>query len=291
MPVQDLPVNEAEELLLEHWERVERAAVRACRRRHLGWADTEDFVSRVKVKLCDNDYQVIRRYKGRSGAKFSTYLTSVVQNEILDYLDHLYGKWRPSAAAKRLGSVAVELDRLLTRDGFTFDEACQILSTRHGEAVDPGRLEEIAARLPQRTRRPVQDSEPVPHLSAQGKEPDEHLLEQERGAARRQVLQMLHEALKGLLPEDRLLVKMVCDRTVAQISRALRLEQKPLYRRLEKIYHDLRQELERRGVTQETLAEILRAAPLPEEGEEPARDGEEPAGEARNWPRGPSNEE
>ena len=34
-----------------------------------------------------------------------------------------WGKWRPSAVAKRLGPTAVLLDRLLTRDGRPFDDA------------------------------------------------------------------------------------------------------------------------------------------------------------------------
>lgn len=291
MSAQNVPVNKAEQLLLEHLELVERAAQRACRRRGLGREDTEDFVSRVNLKLCENDYAVIRRYKGRSGAKFSTYLVTVVQNEFRDYLDHLWGKWRPAAAAKRMGSVALKLDRLLTRDGFTFDEACQVLSTRKGKEVDLDELEEIAAQIPRRTGRPVEDDQPLPHLPARGKQPDEQLLERERGAARRQVLQVLGEALKDLPAEDRLLVKMRCDRTVAQISRALRMDQKALYRRFYKIYQDLRQALGQDGVTKEALDEALGAEPLPEEGEEPNGEEEAPAGGDRNRPRGPSHEE
>jgi hypothetical protein len=45
--------------------------------------------------------------------------------------------------------------------------------------------------------------------------------------------------------------------SVAQISRIRGIEQKPLYRRLEKIYKELRKAIEREGVRRQDVEEVL----------------------------------
>ena len=54
-----------------------------------------------------------------------------------------------------------------------------------------------------------------------------------------------------------MLVKLWFRMTVAEISRAYKEEQKPLYRRLKKIYKALEKALEREGVRKEDVKEIL----------------------------------
>jgi RNA polymerase sigma factor for flagellar operon FliA len=47
------------------------------------------------------------------------------------------------------------------------------------------------------------------------------------------------------------------DLTVADIARALRIEQKPLYRKLEAIQKHLRAALTARGIDEERVADVL----------------------------------
>src|SRR5262245_42612463 len=93
-----------------------RQLVRGTARRHrLSESERQDFESWVWVRLMDNDFHVIRQFRGQSS--FATYLRVVLQRAVLDYRAAKWGKWRPSARARRLGAKAVALERLITRDG------------------------------------------------------------------------------------------------------------------------------------------------------------------------------
>src|SRR5687768_799893 len=109
---------------------IERAVGFACRRYRFDRTDAEELASIVNLKLVDNDYAVLRTFRERS--RFSTWISIVVQRMALDYRTAGWGKWRASAAAKRLGPVAVELEQLLVRDGRTLAEAHSILTAKHG---------------------------------------------------------------------------------------------------------------------------------------------------------------
>ena len=99
----------------------------------------------VQLKFLESGYQAFARFDGRSSLR--TYPTTVVWRLLLDWRTAAYGKWRPSAAARRLGPQAVRLDRLLNRDGLTVDEAIQVAS-RAPEASPEHALRLIADRLP-----------------------------------------------------------------------------------------------------------------------------------------------
>src|SRR6187401_2942400 len=96
------------------------------RRGRLPPADAEDFSQGVQLRFLESGYEAFARFDGRSSLR--TYLTTVVWRLLLDWRTAAYGKWRPSAAARRLGPQAVRLDRLLNRDGLTVDEAIEVAS-------------------------------------------------------------------------------------------------------------------------------------------------------------------
>ena len=97
-----------ERFLLENLGTVERVVAYVARRHRLSRDEANELSSAVKLKLVDHDYEVLRRYEGRSSLR--TYLTAVVIRLFLDDRVARWGKWRPSAQAKRLGAVAVLLD-------------------------------------------------------------------------------------------------------------------------------------------------------------------------------------
>src|SRR5258705_10650787 len=104
---------------------IERAVAFACRRNRLDPNDAEEFAAIVNLKLVENDCAILRAYEARSG--FATFISVVVQRMALDYRIHVWGKWHTTVGAKRLGPLAVELERLLHRDGRTLDDALVIL--------------------------------------------------------------------------------------------------------------------------------------------------------------------
>ena len=116
-----------EQLFLSELALIERVIAWVCARRCLRGAEAEDFGSTVKLRLIENDYEILGRFEGRSSLK--TYMTVVVHRLYLDYQTQRFGKWRPSAEARRLGPVALRLEALLYRDGLTFEEASGVLRT------------------------------------------------------------------------------------------------------------------------------------------------------------------
>src|ERR1019366_2147799 len=98
-------------------------------RHHLPGVEADDFASHVKLRLIEDDYAILRKFQRRSSLR--TYLTVVIQRMFLDYRISAWGKWRPSAEAKRAGAVAVQLEQLMGRDGYRFGEACELLETNH----------------------------------------------------------------------------------------------------------------------------------------------------------------
>ena len=233
---------------LQHLESIKRIAKFVARRAHLNADETDEFVQIVCVRLFDNDYAIIRKYEGRSS--FTTYLTTVILRlQHQDRVEH-WGKWRPSAEAKRLGDHAITLERLLTRDGYTFDEAVNILTTHAGS---PYRLEELKAiyfRLPPRNPRPmIVPNDDLPEVAV---EPEAHrnVEAHERECADRKAAAVLDEAISKFGPEDRIILQLRFWRgmKVPEIARILKLDQKKLYKRLEKLLLTLRRALEAAGV-------------------------------------------
>lgn len=254
-----------DQLFLDHLPHIEKVAAHACRQKGLSREESEEFLSTVKIKFLEDDYAVLRKFKGKSSLK--TYLTIVVRNFLQDYLNHIWGKWRPSAEAERLGPVAIQMDKLLSREGFSLDEACEILRTNHHVAASLQELKELAARLPPHLpSRSMEGEEPLENRPAAGMTPEERVIALEAGKRRRQILLLLKDAMRKLPPDDGLLAKMSCDFKISQIARTLRVEQKPLYRRLEKIFKTLRQDLESQGIRPDEIGGLLGGA---EDDDEP----------------------
>jgi RNA polymerase sigma factor (sigma-70 family) len=234
---------------------IERIIAIQIRRHALSAADAEEFGAWAKARLIDGDYAVFRKFGGRSS--LATYLTTVLTNLFRDYRNSRWGRWRPSAAAKRLGPVAVRLEELLYREGHALREAAQIMRTS-GVPLRDAQFAELAARLPR--RHPVGEVS-LDTIAGSGAGPtveaDDPLADAEETA--RAVEGTLRALVDELPPEDALILRMRFwnEMTVADIARVLRLDQKALYRRIEGINLRLRAALESRGVDRMLASEVL----------------------------------
>jgi RNA polymerase sigma factor for flagellar operon FliA len=244
-----------EPLFLENLPLVDRAARRACGRRGLRPEEIEDFLSHVKLRLIEDDYAILRKFEGR--ASLGTYLEVVVNRLLLDYQNHFWGKWRPCAEAKRLGPVAIELERLTVRDGLGFDEACEVLRTGRGARFSVRELADLAAKLPPRHRRRIEGEERLASLPAPSGGAEERVEGQERRALAGRVWRAFRSAICRLPAEDRLILRMRGRFQVAEIARALHLDPKPLYRRLERLLEKARIHMEAEGIQAADVEEIL----------------------------------
>jgi RNA polymerase sigma factor for flagellar operon FliA len=239
---------DARELLVDNLDVVERAIRFAARRYRLDPSDAEEFEGIVKLRLVENDYAVLRAFERRSS--FRTFISIVVQRMALDFRIHAWGKWRPSAEAKRLGDLAVDLDELLNRDGRTLEEAVQLLAAKH-DGVSPASLATLAAKLPKHSPRPrsISLDDAVGEMPVQAPSADHAVIADERRHASHELSRLLAAIMEGLPDEDRLILQLHFEggMTVAQIARALAFDQKLTYRRIDRNKREIKRALERAG--------------------------------------------
>jgi len=247
-----------QDLLRAHLALIDTIIDRVCRRSRLLGADAEDFKSTVKVALIDDDYALLRNAAQRSS--LPAYLTVVVQRMAVDERIRAFGRWQTSAAARRFGKAGILAETLLRRDRRTVAEALPLV-----RALDPSmtheRLEEIARTLPERSGRPR-----AVDLGADGVE---KLATSESADARTvagdvsrladRASRAVREALDALPVEDRMLIRFRfgSSMSIADISRILRLPQRPLYRRLEALLAGLRRVLGDAGVDNASVEELI----------------------------------
>jgi RNA polymerase sigma factor (sigma-70 family) len=249
-------VTHPSELLTENLALIGRAVAFACRRYRFDPADAEEFASIVNLRLIENDYAILRTYASRS--KFSTWISVVVQRMALDYRISLWGKWRPSAEAKRLGALALDLERLLHRDGRSLDEALVALVPKYPE-VTRASLQAIERRLPERAPRHRQVALDEAELVAQPPEADDEIEDDDRQRVAGRLSEVMSDAMDGLPQQDRLILQLrfMGGMTVAQIARMLQLDQKLLYRRIEHHIRDMRALLDREGLERGDIVDLI----------------------------------
>ncbi len=194
-----------EALFSQHHGQIE-STVRAVAAHHRLSADErQELHGLVMLKVVQDDFSVLRRFQGKS--TWGTYLRVIVQRVLLDQRIKKWGRWRPCARARQLGTKAVLLDRLINRDGLEPQEAIRRLSTR-GVGESAGELERLAERIPRRPRRRFVPCDT--HLeTVAGRERADRRLE---AAERRRIVARLKAALASAfqdLPEfDRRLLGM-----------------------------------------------------------------------------------
>jgi RNA polymerase sigma factor for flagellar operon FliA len=249
--------SEAEALFLQNLRWIERVAAALCRRHGIDGAEADDVVAWVRMMVIEDDYAVLRRFRGESAV--TTYLTVAISLLFREHRIRERGRWRPSAAAQRLGYAAVRLETLVRRDGYRLEEAARVLRSAGTTDLSDRELAVLLAALPARAPlRPVEvGSEALAGAPAPGAADPAEAAEAdaERGAAE----EALARALDALPAADRVVVRLRYweGLSVADVARGLGVPQKPLYRTLERALRQMRDELERAGVSRETVRAVL----------------------------------
>jgi RNA polymerase sigma factor (sigma-70 family) len=239
---------EHHQLLLENLALIERLVRFIARRHHLCVNDTEEFAGIVRLKLVEHEFAVLRKFEGRS--TLGTYLTVVIERLCQDFSIAQWGKWRPSAAARRLGEVAILLERMMVRDGATIDEAVGTLQTNHGVTETREQLREIFLALPPRSARWSGSRGAAAETTNDGfADPSFRSSEDETEAERVSVA--LAEAVAALSREDQRILRLRFEEnlTIADISEQLQIDTRVLYRRVQSLMRGLRSSLEALGVS------------------------------------------
>ena len=231
----------------KHLDTITRIAESLCRRNGLRGADAEDFVSEVRLKLLQDDYAVLRKYRGASSE--TTFLTVVISNLFRDHRIKHWGKWRPSAEARRQGEVAVRLEAAIYRDQLSFEQACGFLAQDSRLKVDRAELRKVLASLPHRAPKRVENGgyvEDVPSTDSA----DGPLLNHERDGRLQAAKAALGHAVDRLAPEDRVIVRLHFYEgfSIADVARAVSIPQKPLYARMKRLLETLHKDLRSQGI-------------------------------------------
>jgi RNA polymerase sigma factor (sigma-70 family) len=243
-----------EQQFLSQLPEIESVIRWVCARRRLYGADAEDFASAVKYRLIENDYEVLAKFQGRCSLR--TFLTVVVGRLYLDFQVRRFGKWRNSAVARRLGPVATRLERLMHRDNLTFDEACEVLASDARATESRDALYAIAVQLPRRSR---SEREPAPTESRDEFAAGSGVERNERQALAHRTFGAIRSSLAMLPGAARLFLRLhlVEGLTIAQVSRALGLDQKALYKKKDALFRRLRADVEGAGIGPAEARELL----------------------------------
>ena len=254
------PVKD-EARFLAHLEVIDAAIKTVCRRYRLAPEEADDFASTVRLRLFERPDPLLK-FEGRSSIE--TFLVVVVTRLFLDYRNQLWGKWRPSAEARRLGPTAMLVERLVVRERCSFDQLAETLRTNHGVEVTPeieALYQRLATRLP--TRQFVGEVEAMA-LEAPGPAADANVLQAEQDFLAKRVRAALDKVRQMLPAEERVILRMQfkAGMSVADIARALGLNQARLYRTLERVMTTLREGLLSEGIEPADVRELLESGAL-----------------------------
>jgi len=246
-----------EALFLANLPVIDAAIRQVCRRHHLTAAEADDFASEVRLHFIERNYEPLRKFRG--DCTLRTFLVVVIQRLFLDHRNRLWGKWRPSAEAKRQGPLAILVERLVTRDGWTLEQAIEIVRTNHGVELNEAHVAlfvKIMQRAPSRQFVPDVEADDI---ESGGPAPDANVLDAERNFHAKRVQTALDRVRQTLSPTERLILKMRFEDSiaVADIARALHLNQKRLYRTIEQLLVTLRKGLAAEGIDRDEAAALF----------------------------------
>lgn len=241
---------------------IDQVAASTSRRHALSDDEGEEFSSWLKLRLVESDYAALRKFRGSSSLR--TYLVVVIKNLFQDYRVAKWGKWRPSAAAKRAGDVGVQLESLLYRDGLSLSDAVTILRENHGVRLSGAELEGFAVQLRPRLPRRFEGDRRLGDMASEEPTPLERTEVRARKPAERRLERVLRRALESQADEDRVILRLRYSEglKIVDIARSLGLEQRSLYGRIQRLLRGIRQRLEAEGFSTEQVIELVRASDL-----------------------------
>jgi RNA polymerase sigma factor (sigma-70 family) len=232
---------------------VTRTARLAGRRHRLPPQDRPDLVSIFWTHLAKDDYRVLRQFRGPGG--IAAYLRTVADRLVLDLRTAMWGKWRPSARARRLGPQAEAYERFVVRDGRPPEEARALVQNTLGRSAA---AELLATTGVWRSPRHLVSLDFAKGQRATTADPLGALIDKRRERDGRVVGQRLRQTVGALPADDQQLIRMRHELglKVSQIAALLGADQKRLYRRYQVIHAQLRSSLAEAGVSARDVVEV-----------------------------------
>jgi len=257
---------------------IDDVVTHVCRRHRLSASEADDFKSDVRMHFIERDYEVLRQFEGRCA--LPTYINVVVQRLYFDFRNQMWSRWRPSVAAKRVGPAAILIERLVTRDGWSLDEALEMARVNHRIDIDDD-LKTFCNTLSTRApKRRMVSEDVIGEVASTNNAADDRVVSAERDFLAKRVLGALERAQQALPPMERLILKMLYEgRTaISDIARALHLEQRPLYRTVERLLKTVRDSMKAEGISQSDIDDLFDGGAALEWEKDPDAGPRPPAG-------------
>jgi DNA-directed RNA polymerase specialized sigma24 family protein len=230
-----------EELIHQHRGHIAQVVRDLARRHHLAAAERDEFEDAVFHALERNDFELLRAFDGRSS--WDTYITLILTREFYAYQAALWGQWRPSAVARRLGPAGILLEELVVRDRLLVSEAIDVMRSSHRVDLPRYRLFHIAQMLGLSDAAPAAASPQADE--AEPPESHTHVA--------------LQDAIGQLSPDDRLLVALRFrdGQPMTRVASVMQRDVRPVQRRLEQVAWTLRLALRESGVSDAEIDRLL----------------------------------
>jgi hypothetical protein len=231
-----------EQLIDQQRPHIERVVMDLARRHYLAASEVDEFRAAVHRALERNDHELLRAFDGRS--TWETYLGTVITREFFVFERAMWGSWRPSPEALRLGPAAILLEELVRHERLALSEALEVMRTMHRVDVPRVRLLNHAQEL---------------HLTA------ETQAVAAPGVAPAMTPRLSHavrDALSLVSGEDRLILELrFRDRyPLTRIAALMKIDVRPLQRRIERVQAVMRESLLTQGIDAADVATLLPAA-------------------------------
>ena len=231
-----------EQLIEQQQPHIERVIQDLARRHYLAPAEIHEFHTTVERALERNDYELLKAYDAR--CTWETYLITVITRQFYLFQSTLWGPWRPSAAALRIGAAAILLEELVVRNRFALNDAIEWMRTTHRVDLPRHRLRQIASQLgmvtpPSRTPAWTTAASPADDLKL-----------------------ALRDALALVSPDDRLILQLRYrdQQPLTRIAAVMRMESRALQRRIETVKEVIRQSLQTQGIAPDEIDTLLTSA-------------------------------
>jgi RNA polymerase sigma factor for flagellar operon FliA len=243
----------------DHLKQIKEVISIICRKHSMRADEEKDFAQQVHLQLIENDYRILRSYKGNSS--LNTYLHTVISRI---FIDQVRIKWHPSAEAKRIGETAIELEKLIYRNQYSVHEACQILAANPSTAIDENAAHDLLGRLHVKTPRlnKVDDSEErLSILPDPAPDPETRIVHKQFMRKRQQMIAIIGNIIPSLSSEDKLLIKLLflSGHRISKIARLLGKDDHQLYKKTQSILQTMREAVADAGIVESDIREILAA--------------------------------
>ena len=263
----------SEEKFEKLFELVEKAISGVCSEFQIAEEDAKDFASQMWEKFFKDDCRLLKAAEDKGAA----YIKTMVRNTAIDQHRKEKGQWRPSTKAKKLGDIAVRLEKYLYHQYIPFQEAISLLRTEcKAEGALMPSVETLEAwsiklyRMPKSRREISIDSEKgnVINLSFHSRENGRNPLKNPEEESMLENTRKVHQTCQSIIQNfssrlsknQKLMIKLHFEHgySMSKIADMLSMSQPQVNYQVKSILKNLKKELLKSGINENDIIDIIK---------------------------------